>query len=397
MADFRLERLPYEYTKIAYRAFVEWSGYMHELVDKKKKALADGNEEEGLDLMGALIKGAGYTSETLNDDGSREKGQPPQTGMITDDEIIANAFVFIIAGHETTANSIHFCSMLLAQNIPAQRRFQSELDQIFQGRPSDEWDYDRDLSKLFNGYTGAVLNEQLRLIPPVMNIPKMVAEGPAQPVMLNTGQRVYMPGGTLLSVNANNAHRNPKYWPHGPPSDPSNPVHPTSNLDNDLEEFKPERWFVDTSSTNSLYSRNPSNISPLPSPNPDIDDPSLNLNTHPETSPHLFHPPKGAYVPFSEGPRSCLGKRFAQVEALAVIALIFSQYSVELAVDEWASDEEVEKMDMAQRRVVWEKARNQARQQMGKGMRSRITIRIENGCVPVRVVKRGEERFDFKD
>ena len=370
---------------------------MHELVDEKKKALADGNEQEGLDLMGALIKGAGHTSETLGFDGIPEKGQSPQTGMITDDEIIANAFVFIVAGHETTANTIHFGSMLLAQNISAQRRLQSELDQIFQGRPSEEWDYDRDLSKLFNGYAGAVLNEQLRLIPPVMNIPKMVAEGPAQPVMLNTGRRVYMPSGTLISVNANNVHRNPKYWPHGPPSDPSNPVHPTSNLDNDLEEFKPERWFVDTSATKSSHSRGSSVFSPLPSPNAEIDDPSLNINTNPDTSPHLLRPPKGAYVPFSEGPRSCLGRRFAQVEALAVIALIFSQYSVELAVDEWASDEEVDRMDMAQRRVVWEKARSRARQQMGKGMRSRITIRIEKGCVPVRVVKRGEERFDFKD
>ena len=399
MTDFEPERLPFEYTKTAYRSFVEWSGYMHELFDEKKRNLANGDEQEGLDLMGALVKGAGYTSETLNSNGIPEKGQSPQTGMITDDEIMANAFVFIIAGHETTANSIHFCSLLLAQNIPAQRRLQLELDQIFQGRPSEKWDYDRDLSKLFNGLTGAVLSEQLRLIPPVVNIPKMVAEGPAQPIVLNDGRKVYMPGGTLLQVNANNVHRNPKYWPHGPASDPSNPVHPTSNLDNDLEEFKPERWFVDPSSTSkSSHSRNPSSVtsSPLPSPNPNVvDDPSLNINTNPDTSPYLLRPSKGAYVPFSEGQRSCLGRRFAQVEALAVIALIFSQYSIELAVDEWASDEEVERMDLGQRRVVWEKARDWARQQMGEGMRSRITIRIEKGCVPVRVVRRGEERFDF--
>jgi cytochrome P450 len=72
----------------------------------------------------------------------------------------------------------------------------------------------------------------------------------------------------------------------------------------------------------------------------------------------LFRPPRGAYLPFSEGYRACLSRRFAQVEIIAVLAVLFREYSVELAVDEWASDEEVDKMPVGgvERREVWEKA-----------------------------------------
>ena len=36
---------------------------------------------------------------------------------------------------------------------------------------------------------------------------------------------------------------------------------------------------------------------------------------------------------FSEGARACLGKKFAQVEFVAVIAAIFSKFRVELECD----------------------------------------------------------------
>jgi len=42
-----------------------------------------------------------------------------------------------------------------------------------------------------------------------------------------------------------------------------------------------------------------------------------------------------------EGARSCLGRRLDQVKVIVVLSVIFQRYSLELAVDEWATDDEV--------------------------------------------------------
>ncbi len=44
---------------------------------------------------------------------------------------------------------------------------------------------------------------------------------------------------------------------------------------------------------------------------------ALGINLHPDTAAGLYKPPKSAYIPFSEGYRSCVGGRFAQVELTA--------------------------------------------------------------------------------
>ncbi|KAK4033144.1 hypothetical protein C8A01DRAFT_19880, partial [Parachaetomium inaequale] len=38
-----------------------------------------------------------------------------------------------------------------------------------------------------------------------------------------------------------------------------------------------------------------------------------------------------AFVPFSEGVRVCLGRKFAEVEMAAVVSKLFSEYTVEIA------------------------------------------------------------------
>lgn len=358
---------------------------MREMYAAKKIEVMAGEERQGMDLMGALVKGAGITAETPSG--------PPSKQALTDDEILGNAFVFILAGHETAANSIHFSILHLALDIQSQRKLQKDLDSHFKGRPLDEWDYDRDLPHLFGGMAGAVLNEELRLIPPVINIPKKVSESSPQSLVVE-GKKVHLAAGTLISLVTAVVHRNPKYWPHGPPSDPQHPPHPESNLDNDLEEFKPERWMLTDQPPSSTATNGHAAANGLPHHDKTETD-DLGVNTAADTAASLFHPPRGAYIPFSEGYRACLGRRFAQVEVLAVLAVIFSEYSVELAVDMYASDDEVDRMDKAGRRAVWEKAAGRARGLMRDGMGMVITLQMRKGSVPVRFVRRGRERFDF--
>ena len=351
---------------------------MNEIFQQKKAAVLKGEEGDVMDLMTALVKGAGITEESSVD------GKPSMQ-TLTDEEILGNAFVFILAGHETTANSVHFCLVLLAMNIAAQRRLQADLDEIFQGRPVSESEYEEVIPKLFGSMAGAVLNEELRLLAPVVALPKSTTKDSPQSLELG-GKTCTVPAGCYIGVITAAVHRNPNQWPTGPPADAKKPTHPCSNLDNDLEEFKPERWILDSNAKHSAS---------MPNQDADEEATSLGINTAADTSAALYRPPKGAYIPFSEGHRSCIGRRFAQVEVLAVLALIFSQYSVELAVDAYASDKEVDEMDERAKFEVWSRARDEVNRQMNEDMFTIITLQLRKGAIGLRLVKRGKERFDF--
>ena len=77
----------------------------------------------------------------------------------------------------------------------------------------------------------------------------------------------------------------------------------------------------------------------------------------PGTTTSLFRPHPGAYTPFSTGHRGCIERRSAQVELLAVIAILFKNNSLELDVEDFADDEAIERMTLEQRKIVYEKAK----------------------------------------
>lgn len=353
---------------------------MDDMLQQKKVAVRKGEEGQSLDLMTSLLKGAGITKQS-----SLEEKPPVQT--LTDREILGNTFIYLLAGHESTSNSFHFCLVLLAMNIPTQRHLQADLDEIFQGRPVSESKYEDVIPKLFASMAGAVLNEELRLLAPVVGVPKSTPKDSPQTLEV-TGKTCMVPANCYIRLMTAASHRNPNQWPTGPPSNPNKPTHPLSNLDNDLEEFKPERWVLDP---------NAKNTATMPDQAMDAEAAELGVNTAADTSAGLYRPRKGAYIPFSEGYRSCLGRRFAQVEVLALLAFIFSQYSVELAVDAYASDEEVEKMDEQAKFEVWDTARAEINRQMNEDMGSVITLQLRKGAFGLRLVQRGKERFDFNN
>jgi cytochrome P450 len=338
-----LGKSPFKKLNKSYKAYVEWGQYMKEMIASKKIDLQS-SPRESMDLIGQLLK-----SQQGN------YGKSLRSAGLTDSEVMGNLFMFIIAGHETSANSIHFSLLFLALHPEAQRKVQQDLEEIFQGRSMSEWEYERDVPALLNGYLAAVLNEELRLIAPTITIPKVSSPEP-QSLMVN-GEDVTVPPNTMVRLCVPAVHRNPKFWPHGPPKDADKPYFPLDNLDNDLEEFKPDRWL----------------------PN--------------KPGGPLYMPVRGSYLPFSDGQRACLGKRFAQVEILAALAVIFSEYSIELAVDEWATDDEVKSMTMEERRVTWKKAEEKGHWILQNKMVGIITLQLRGGHVPVRFVKKGEERF----
>lgn len=368
-----LRNSPFKLFKDANEAYVEWGKYMREMYDAKRTEVMKGETREGMDLMGALVKGAGITADSLNaSNGDAEKATAAlNKQLLTDDEILGNAFVFILAGHETAANTVHFSILFLAMHWSSQKRLQDDLDAILGDKPISEWDYDNDMPKLFGSMCGAVMNEELRLIPPVIGIPKSTPPGQPQGLNLN-GKRVTVPAGCMVTLNTAALHRNPKYWPH--------------TSDEDLLEFRPERWLLDpTKSSNNTDDNAYAEEEGL-----DFDGP----DKRPDTAASLYRPPKGAYIPFSDGYRSCLGRRFAQVEILAVLAVIFKTWSVELDVGAYMTDEEVAKASEDEKRDAWDKADARARELL-REMMTLITIQMRGDKVPLRFVKRGSERFKF--
>ena len=317
---------------------------------------------------GCLLKGgqASKRSEGRIDPTNFPDGDVP----LREAEITGNAFVFLLAGHETVASSLHLCILYLALDPSLQRKLQCDLDTIFGHRPVSEWNYERDMPKLLDSTAAAVMNEQLRLTPAVVNINKCTQGRQRVPLKFD-GRDVSVPGGAIIKLVSVAVHRNPKYWPSAPERQTSDFFAKTCDGARDLDCFSPERWFVpQNKQRDGAYPQN---------------------NTPPPKK--LFHPEKGAFIPFSEGPRGCLGRRFAQTEVLTLLSLVFHTYSVELAVDDFVSGREFKQLDSQARKDVWMKAAQRARVLMSEGVTTYPTLRLNQGSVAVRFVKRGAEVF----
>ncbi|KAI9838715.1 MAG: hypothetical protein M1838_004545 [Thelocarpon superellum] len=202
---------------------------------------------------------------------------------------------------------------------------------------------------------GAVIYEQLRVYSPVINFPKHVATG--DQVVMRDGQQIKIPNGTFIHLSNYTIHRDPRYYPHQPSS--------RTGASHDLQDFVPQRWLLPESHPDKARSR-------------------------------LYTPPPGAFIPFSDGQRACLGRRFAMVELTAALAAIFQHYSVELAVDQWASDEEVASLSPAERRALHQRAIDSAYEKLDDGWDVVVTTKLKKGSeIPIRFVRRGMERFRF--
>lgn len=360
-ANFYTAKSPIKIHRTVGAAVVEWGKYMDELYEVKKSQVASGETQGGMDLFDALIRASGIIDE--------------KSTKVLKSDLQGNAFVLMLAGHETTANTLHFSLIYLAMNPGSQKRLHEDLERILEGKPISEWKYEEHFQKLFGGMAAAVMNETLRLLQPILNIPKSTAPGRPQNLTLD-GKQYTIPGDAHIFLSAA-IHRNPRYWPA--PADAS-----AVDAVADVDCFRPERWLANANTSDKFV-----DIS--------YDDEELRGPSGEDTSAQLFKPVKGSYIPFSDGFRSCIGRRFAQVEILAVLAAIFTQYSVELAVDDFATDEEVERMPKGgpERRAVHNKAIDRANDFLKNKVATIITLQLRGVSIPIRLVKKGEERFLF--
>ncbi|KAM7414188.1 hypothetical protein PAMA_019147 [Pampus argenteus] len=125
----------------------------------------------------------------------------PQKKIITEDEIVGQAFVFLLAGYETSSNTLAFTCYLLAINPECQCKVQEEVDDFLARHESPDYTNVQELK-----YLDMVISEALRLYPPGVRFAREIENA-----CVVNGQ--FLPKGATLEIPAGFLHHNPEYWP----------------------------------------------------------------------------------------------------------------------------------------------------------------------------------------
>jgi cytochrome P450 len=184
--------------------------------------------------------------------------------------------MFVFAGHDSTSSAITYCFHLLSKHPKALARLRAEHDATYGSEISSVASQLLANPALANGlpYTTAVIKEALRLFPPASSNRQGIS---GVEITDDTGM-VCPTNGAVVWVNHQAMHRASKYW-----------VCP--------DEFIPERWLVG-----------------------------------PEDE---LYPMKGAWRPFENGPRNCIGQGLVMMELRIVLSLTVREFSFRDAYEEF--------------------------------------------------------------
>ncbi len=236
-----------------------------------------------------------------------------------------------------------FALTLLAVYPEYQRKIQDDLDRQQNERPQREWSVEREYQTFQNGWLGAFLKEVLRLYCVVQFIPRVIVT--LTNVVDSKGETHTIPKNTLCLLNFSAAFQNPAIWNRRAVSaERRAELHDSPALD-----FDPSRWLESGDVTAAAESKD-------------------------GTAPLLF--------PFGQGPHSCPGRLFAQVEMTAALATILRNHCLELIVDDRTT-----RSCGGDEKTAWNQTRDQALRTLIDDVESNINIQLLKE-LPIRIVKR---------
>ena len=180
---------------------------------------------------------------------------PDPVRQMDKEQIRNEAVVILMAGHETTANSLAWAIYLVSQYPEVEARLLEEVNRVLNGKPAQY----EDLQQLV--YTRAVFEEAMRLYPPV---PVLSREAENEDHIRDR----HIPAGSIMLAIPWLLHRHKALW--------DKPHH-----------FIPERFTPEWPERKEKY----------------------------------------AYIPFSAGPRFCLGAAFGLMEATICLATLMQHFS----------------------------------------------------------------------
>ncbi|KAI4207057.1 MAG: hypothetical protein LQ346_000775 [Caloplaca aetnensis] len=273
---FNLPFLPKKWTQIGL-AMSAFKKYMLDEVADEKRSISEGKPGSG-----TLVSNLVQASEQQDQDSKNNSTRMQTLKPLTISEILGNIFVFNFAGHDTTAISLSYALLLLVAHPEVQDWISEEINHYLASPSPDSRNYESTFPKLQRCL--AVLFETLRLYNPIPGIPKHTSSNP-QTLTLSPNNTLNIPPHTLVCPNLQALHTHPRYWGE------------------DSLLWRPQRWITTSSSPPK--------------------DPSLETET-------LDTPKKGTFIAWSEGLQNCPGKRFAQVEFVAVIVALFRAHRAEV-------------------------------------------------------------------
>ncbi|XP_024943138.1 probable cytochrome P450 6a13 [Cephus cinctus] len=191
----------------------------------------------------------------MNDEDFKEEEEK----LIDDKVIAAQAYIFFLAGFETSSTTMSFAMYELASNPKIQEKLYQEIETTLKKYGRLSYDAVSEME-----YLDRVIRETLRKHPPVGMVPRMCNKSyriPGTETIIETGTKVLVP---IYAI-----HHDPIYYP-------------------EPEVFDPDRFLEENRKTRESCT----------------------------------------FLPFGEGPRICIGTRFAYTQTKAGLVALLSSYKV---------------------------------------------------------------------
>ncbi|CAG7729685.1 unnamed protein product [Allacma fusca] len=131
-----------------------------------------------------------------------DAAESPHIDKITDDEIVANSWIFLLGGFETTSAALTFTSYLLALNPEVQQTLFEELQAAFSEDEDINFDSVNNLQ-----FLDQVVCESLRIYPPVVTF--IVRETSSETRV----ESLSVPKGVSIHIPVWQIHHDPELWP----------------------------------------------------------------------------------------------------------------------------------------------------------------------------------------
>ncbi|KAF7393606.1 hypothetical protein HZH68_010425 [Vespula germanica] len=172
-------------------------------------------------------------------------------------EAAAQAFVFYLAGFETTSSTVTFCLYELALNQDIQKKTQEEIDRVLKKHGGISYNAINEMT-----YLQMVVYETLRKYPPLPILNRICTKDIKLP-----NSNVVIPEGIAVLIPLFGIHRDPNIYP-------------------EPEKFIPERFTEEQIRSRHQYT----------------------------------------YLPFGEGPRICIGMRFALMQTKVALMYALNKF-----------------------------------------------------------------------
>jgi len=225
-----------------------------------------GKRNDLIDLMldciedGDIFDDKRSEEETSQFDEDQQLRNEKKRSKISNDEIIATAMVFLVAGYDTTGMTLSYLAYAMSKNPEIQEKLQQEVDEAFEENNGELPDYNKIQSL---PYLDMVIYETLRKFSPIGLNTRSCTEDYNLP-----GTDIVIKKDDLISFSVSGIHHDPELYSHP-------------------DQFYPDHFSKEEKATRSPY----------------------------------------AFQSFGQGPRSCIGMRFALLEAKMAILCTYRRFT----------------------------------------------------------------------